>query len=132
MESRNAKFLENDLVSGSGQFHDNLFERDHYQGQDLGPSHRLTIIHTHRVESGIRQPIIQDPRTSRPIDHIIEDQQNVEQQIEQPVEQQVPDEETMLRRSTRSGIQLFLVIMLCTYKNRITISSMIQKRFHKP
>ena len=26
MESRNAKFLENDLVSGSGQFHDNLSE----------------------------------------------------------------------------------------------------------
>ena len=30
VESRNAKFLENDLVSGSGQFHDTLSERDHY------------------------------------------------------------------------------------------------------
>ena len=49
VESRNMKFLENDLVSGSGQFHDTLFERDHYQGQDLGPSHRLTVIHTHEV-----------------------------------------------------------------------------------
>ena len=54
MESRYAKFLENDLVSGSGQFHDTLFERDHYQGQDPGPSHRLTVIRTHEVETGIR------------------------------------------------------------------------------
>ena len=101
MESRNAKFLENDLVSGSGQFHDNLSERDHYQGQALGPSQKLFVIHTHEVENGIRQPIIEDPRTSEPIDHVIEDQQNVEQPIEQPVEQKVPHEETMLRRSTR-------------------------------
>ena len=40
VESRNVKFLENDLVNGSGQFHDTLSERDHYQGQDPGPSHR--------------------------------------------------------------------------------------------
>ena len=54
VESRNAKFLENDLVSGSGQFHDTLFEIDHYQGQDPSPSHRLIFIHTHEVEIGIR------------------------------------------------------------------------------
>ena len=54
VESRNAKFLENDLVSGSGQFHDTLSERDHYQGQDPSPSHRLIFIHTHEVEMGIR------------------------------------------------------------------------------
>ena len=71
--------------------------RDHYQG----PSHRLSVIHTHEVESGIRKPIIQDPRTSEPIDHVIQDQQNFEQPIEQPIEQQVPHEETMLRRSIR-------------------------------
>ena len=34
-ESRNAKFLENDLVSRSGQFHDTLSERDHYQVKSL-------------------------------------------------------------------------------------------------
>ena len=101
VESRNEKFLENDLVSGSGQFHENLSERDHYQGQAPGPSHRLFVIHTHEVESGIRQTIIYDPCTSEPIDHVIEDQQNVEQPIEQPVEQQVPHKETMLRRSIR-------------------------------
>ena len=101
VESRNEKFLNNDLVSGSDQFHDNLSKRDHYQGQAPDPSHRLSAIHTHEVESGIRQPIIQDPYTSEPRDHVIEDQQNVEQSIEQPVEQQVPHEETTLRRSTR-------------------------------
>ena len=52
----------------------------------------LFVKHTHGVESGIRQPVIQDPRTSEPIDHVIEDQQNVEQPIEQQVEQQVPHE----------------------------------------
>ena len=37
VESRKAKFLKNDLVS-----------------EDPGPSHRLTVIHTHDVETGIR------------------------------------------------------------------------------
>ena len=55
VESRNEKCLENDLVSWSGQFHDSLSKRDHYQGQAPGPSHKLTIIHTHEVEKGIRQ-----------------------------------------------------------------------------
>ena len=33
VESRNAKFLENDLISGSDQFQDIVFENDHYEGQ---------------------------------------------------------------------------------------------------
>ena len=32
MESRNAKFLENDLISGSDQFQDIVSEKDHYEG----------------------------------------------------------------------------------------------------
>jgi len=31
VESRNAKFLENDLISGSDQFQDIAFEKDHYE-----------------------------------------------------------------------------------------------------
>ena len=73
MESRNAKFLENDLVNGSGQFHDNLSERYHYQGQAPNPIHRLFVIHTCEVETSIRQPIIHDPHTSELIDHVIKD-----------------------------------------------------------
>ena len=97
MESINAKFFENDLVSMSGKFHDTLSERDHYQGQDPGPSHRLTVICTHEVEMGIRQPTIKVPHTSEPIDHIVEEPQNVEQRIELTTEQQIPHEETTLR-----------------------------------
>ena len=55
------KFLENDLISGSGQIRDTLSERDHYQGHTSGSSHRLTFKHTHEVETGIRQPVIDNP-----------------------------------------------------------------------
>ena len=87
MESRNKKFLDNDLVSESGQFPDTLSEKDHHQSEAPGPSHRLTVIHTHEVESGIRQSIIEDPRTSEPMDLIVEEHQNVEQLIKRLVEQ---------------------------------------------
>ena len=89
MESRNTKFLENDLVSGNGRFQDNLSKKDHHQSQAPSLSHRLTVIHTHEVESGIRQPIIEEPRTSKPMDLIVEEHKNVEQLIEPSVEQQV-------------------------------------------
>ena len=80
------KFVENDLDRKSGQFHDTLFERDHYQGQDPGLSHRLSVICTNEVETGIRQPTIKVPHTSELIDHVVEEPQNVEQPIEQTVE----------------------------------------------
>ena len=89
MESRNTKFLENDLVSGNGQFQDNFSEKDHHQSQAPGLSHRLNVIHTHEVESGIRQPIIEEPCTSKPMDLIVEEHQNVKQLIEPSIEQQV-------------------------------------------
>ena len=88
VESRNAKFLENDLIGGSGQIHDTLFERDHYQGQTFGSSHRLTVIHIHEVETGIRQPVIENPQNFELIDCVVEEQQSIEQPIEHPVEQQ--------------------------------------------
>ena len=46
MESRNAKFLENDLINGSDQFKDIVYEKDHYKGQSSGSSDRLIVIHT--------------------------------------------------------------------------------------
>ena len=49
---------------------------------------------------GIRQPTIKVPHTFEPIDHIVEEPQNVEQRIELTTEQQVPHEETTLRIST--------------------------------
>ena len=101
MESRNTKFLENDLINGSGQIHETLSKRDHYQGQTSGSSHRMTIIHTHEVETGIRQRVIENPQTFDLVDHVVEEQQNIEQPIEHPIEQQVPHEETTLGRSTK-------------------------------
>ena len=71
VKSRNSKFLENDLIHGSGQIHDTLFERDHYQGQTSGSSHRLTVIHTHVVETGIRQQVIENPQTFEPVDLVV-------------------------------------------------------------
>ena len=47
-------------------------------------------MHTHEVETGIRQLFIENPQNFEPIDRVVEEQQNVEQQIEHPVEQQVP------------------------------------------
>ena len=46
MESRNAKFLENDLISDSNQFQDIVYEKDHYEGQSSGSSDRLIVIDT--------------------------------------------------------------------------------------
>ena len=61
MESRNTKFLENDLIGESGQIHDTFSEKYHYQAQASSSSHKLTVIHTHEVEMGIRQPVIKNP-----------------------------------------------------------------------
>ena len=54
MESRNAKFLENDLISGSDQFQDIVSEKDHYEGQPFGSSDRLIVIHTPQVQPSVR------------------------------------------------------------------------------
>ena len=89
MESRNTKFLENDLVNGNGQFQDNLSEKDHHQSEAPSLSHRLNVIHTHEVECGIRKPIIEEPRPSKPMDLIVEEHQNVKQLIEPSIEQKV-------------------------------------------
>ena len=36
VESRNAKFLENELISGSDKFQDIVSENDHYESQPSG------------------------------------------------------------------------------------------------
>ena len=57
MESRNANFLENDLINGSDQFQDIVYEKDHYEGQSSSSSDRLIVIHTPQVQPSVRQPV---------------------------------------------------------------------------
>ena len=72
MESRNAKFLENDLISGSDQFQDIVSEKDHYEGQPSGSSDILIIIHTPQVQPSVRQLFHEVPHIADidPIDQV--------------------------------------------------------------
>ena len=57
-ESRNVKFLEYDLVSGSDQFRNIVSNIDHTESQPSTSSNRLFIIHnTPQVQSGVEQTI---------------------------------------------------------------------------
>ena len=99
MESRNTKFLENDLISGSDQSQNIVSVRD----QPSTSSDRLFSIHnTPQAQMGVEQPIIEVPQSA---DNILVDQvvQEMLEIIEQSVEQHDPQEnvDSTLRRSTR-------------------------------
>ena len=53
VESRNAKFLGNDLISGSDQFLDIVYEKDHYEDHPSSSSDRLIFIHTPQVQPSV-------------------------------------------------------------------------------
>jgi len=61
VESRNVKFIENDLISWSCQFQDIASEKDHYEALPSISSNRLIVIHTPQVQMGVRQPMIEIP-----------------------------------------------------------------------
>ncbi len=72
VQSRNAKFLENDLISGSDQTRNIVFEKDHLESQPSTSSDRLVIVHnTPQVQTGVEQPIIEVPQVD---DDILVDQ----------------------------------------------------------
>ena len=78
MESRNAKFLEYDLVSGSDQFRNIVSDIDHTESQPSASSDRLFVVHnTPQVHTGVKrtivevQPIIE---VSQAVDNISIDQ----------------------------------------------------------
>ncbi|RDX73355.1 hypothetical protein CR513_47054, partial [Mucuna pruriens] len=50
LESRNAKFLENDLIRGSGQFQDVFNKKDHFEAQPSRSCDRMIIIHTPQIK----------------------------------------------------------------------------------
>ena len=78
VESRNAKFLENDLISGSGQFQDiTSKKKDHYEAQPFGSSDRLIVIHTPQVQMGVRQPMIEISQAveNDHVDQVVDEEQ---------------------------------------------------------
>ncbi|RVX00432.1 Retrovirus-related Pol polyprotein from transposon TNT 1-94 [Vitis vinifera] len=110
VESRNAKFLKYDLVSGSDQFRNIVYDINHTKSQPSTSSDRLFIVHnTPQVQAGIErtiakvQPVIKVPQV---VDNILVDQ--VDQELSDTSEQQVEshtsseDIDATLRKSTRT------------------------------
>ena len=91
VESRNAKFLENDLISGIDKFRgilssDIVSNKDHYEVQPSSSNYRLIYINTPQVQMGIRQLIAEVPQPAEidPIDQVLNEKQK--DIVEQPVE----------------------------------------------
>ena len=90
VESRNAKFLENDMISGRDRFRDLILVHDHIETQTSMSYDRLVIIHnTPQVPISVEQLIIEFPQVA---ENLPEDQQVQElpHNLEQIVEPQAP------------------------------------------
>ena len=103
VELRNAKFLDNDLISGSDRFQDIVSKKDHIDAQPSTSSDSLIVIqNAPQVQMGDRQPIIEAPQIANdnPVDQVVQDSPEI---VEQPVEQRDPQEnvDSILRRSTK-------------------------------
>ena len=103
VESRNARFLENDVVSGSDRLKDMIFEdtdrtRDLISDNSVPTSSELLVVHPTRMN--IEEPTIPVPHLS---ETTLEDHGSHPPQEDQPVEQQSQPEvvESTIRRSTR-------------------------------
>jgi hypothetical protein len=103
VESRNAKFLENDLISGSNQTRNIVFEKDHSESQPSTSSDRLVIVYsTPQVQTGVEQPIIKVPQAADdiPVDQVVQElPRTFEQRVEPHTFQEYDG--TTLRRSIR-------------------------------
>ena len=73
VESRNAKFLENDMIIGRDRFRDLIHVHDHMKTQPSMSYDRLVIVHnTPQVPISVEQPIIEVPQVAK---NLLEDQQ---------------------------------------------------------
>ena len=132
VESRNAKFLENDLNSGSDQSQDLVSVMD----QSSTLSQRLVTIHNApQVQPDLEQLIIKDLQAVDDflVDEVILDILEIN---EQTVKQHDPlkNVDSTLTRSTRerkSSISSDYVVYLQESDLMLELL-MIQKRFHKP
>ena len=110
VESRNAKFLENDLISGRDQPHDLILEKDYCDSQPSTSSRQVVVIpNPSLVQPSITEPIVEiqqvendNEEIPQAVDDLVD--QVVHEDVEQQVEQHVPQEDvdTILRRSTRA------------------------------
>ena len=76
VESRNAKFLENDLISGSDKIRNIVSENDHSESQSSTSGDRLVIVYsTPQVQIGVEQPIIEVPQAADniPVDQVVQE-----------------------------------------------------------
>ena len=103
VESRNAKFLENDLISGRDQTRNIVSENDHSESQPSTSSDRFGIVYsTPQVQTGVEQPIIEVPQAADdiPVDQVVQElPRTFEQRVEPHTSQEYDG--TTLRRSTR-------------------------------
>ncbi|KAG8377254.1 hypothetical protein BUALT_Bualt08G0009100 [Buddleja alternifolia] len=93
VESRNAKFLENDLISGSDQSQNIISEKDHMDIQPPTSSDRLIVIYnTPQVQMDVEQPIAEVPQfaDNDMVDPVV---QELPEASEQPVNQHTPHED---------------------------------------
>ena len=106
MESRNAKFLENDLISGSDQSRNVSSEKIHTDTQCTTTSNGLIVVvnNTPPVQMRVEEPVQEEPQTAdlNPVDTEV---QQMSETVEQPVDQHdsIPQDnvDAALRRSTR-------------------------------
>ena len=103
VESRNAKFLENDLISGSNQTKNIVSGNDYSESQPSTSSDRLIIVHnTPQVQIEDEQPIFEVSQTADDIlvDQVVQELPiTFEQQVEPHTSQEYDG--TTLRRSIR-------------------------------
>lgn len=92
MESRNAKFLENEFHSGIDYFKDITSKKYYYEVEPSWSSKSLIFIHTPQEQKGIRQTTTEIPQVveNDHLDQVVdqEHQDTVEQLVIDPVEQQ--------------------------------------------
>ncbi|KAL0462714.1 UNVERIFIED_CONTAM: hypothetical protein Slati_0159000 [Sesamum latifolium] len=104
VESRNAKFLEDDLISRSDKGLSIRSNLDHSESQLSTSSNGLIVVvhNTPTVQTRVEQPIQTVPQFDdhEPVDPVVP---HIPENVEQPVGQQAPPEnvDTTLRRSTR-------------------------------
>ncbi|KAK9020145.1 hypothetical protein V6N11_054638 [Hibiscus sabdariffa] len=132
VESRNAKFLESDSISGS-----DLSRNSIPMDQPSTSSERLVIIYnTPQAQTCVEQPINEAPQPAgnTPVDQVVQENPEI---IEQPVEQHNPQENVDFagcvdsRKSTSSYIYMFAsgAISWRSVKQTLTATSTMEAEF---